>query len=53
MIKIKKNFCNKQEVIGGVIDVIDQKVMKGKHEMMTELKLFFSFLIFNVKIVTR
>ena len=36
----KKNFFNKQEVIGGVIDVIDQKVMKGNHEMMNELQLF-------------
>ena len=40
MIK-KKNFFNKQEVIGGVIDVINQKVMKEKHETMNELKLFF------------
>ena len=39
MIK-KKNFFNKQEGIGDVIDVIDQKVMKGNHEMMNELKLF-------------
>ncbi|KAL6318407.1 hypothetical protein AAG906_041170 [Vitis piasezkii] len=32
----KENFCN----IGGVMDVIDQKVPKGKLDTMNEMKLF-------------
>ena len=36
----QENFCNKPTVIRGVMDVIDQKVLKGKHEMMNKLKLF-------------
>ncbi|KAL6350597.1 hypothetical protein AAG906_022307 [Vitis piasezkii] len=35
-----QNFCNKPTVIGGVMDVIDQKVLKGKLETMNEMKLF-------------
>ncbi|RVW34463.1 hypothetical protein CK203_081376 [Vitis vinifera] len=35
-----ENFCNKPNVIGGVMDVIDQKVLKGKLETMNEMKLF-------------
>ncbi|RVW28389.1 hypothetical protein CK203_109069 [Vitis vinifera] len=36
----QENFCNKPTVIGGVMDVIDQKVLKGKLETMNEMKLF-------------
>ncbi|RVW45035.1 hypothetical protein CK203_067440 [Vitis vinifera] len=36
----EENFCNKPNVIGGVMDVIDQKVLKGKLETMNEMKLF-------------
>ncbi|KAL6335920.1 hypothetical protein AAG906_003545 [Vitis piasezkii] len=36
----QENFCNKPNVIGGVMDVIDQKVLKGKLETMNEMKLF-------------
>ncbi|RVW38730.1 hypothetical protein CK203_077536 [Vitis vinifera] len=36
----KENFCNKTIVIGGVMDVIDQKVLKGKLNIMNEMKLF-------------
>ena len=36
----RENFCNKPNVIGGVMDVIDQKVLKGKLETMNEMKLF-------------
>ncbi|RVW45809.1 hypothetical protein CK203_086263 [Vitis vinifera] len=36
----KENFCNKPTVIGGFMDVIDQKVLKGKLETMNEMKLF-------------
>ncbi|XP_010659190.2 uncharacterized protein LOC100241297 [Vitis vinifera] len=36
----KENFCNKPNVIKGVMDVIDQKVLKGKLETMNEMKLF-------------
>ncbi|RVW94039.1 hypothetical protein CK203_034077 [Vitis vinifera] len=35
-----ENFRNKPTVIGGVMDVIDQKVLKGKFEIMNEMKLF-------------
>ncbi|RVX07833.1 hypothetical protein CK203_021811 [Vitis vinifera] len=37
-----ENFCNKLNVIGGVMDAIDQKVLKGKLEIMNEMKLFRS-----------
>ncbi|RVX02328.1 hypothetical protein CK203_028275 [Vitis vinifera] len=36
----RENFCNKPNVIGGVMDVIDQKVLKGKIETMNEMRLF-------------
>ena len=36
----KENYCNKPTVIGGVMDVINQKVLKGKLDMMNEMKLF-------------
>ncbi|KAL6319822.1 hypothetical protein AAG906_036886 [Vitis piasezkii] len=36
----QENFCNKPTIIGGVMDVIDQKVLKGKLETMNEMKLF-------------
>ncbi|KAL6334947.1 hypothetical protein AAG906_023752 [Vitis piasezkii] len=36
----QENFCNKSTVIGGVMDVIGQKVLKGKLDMMNEMKLF-------------
>nr|CAN82935.1 hypothetical protein VITISV_039412 [Vitis vinifera] len=36
----QENFRNKPTVIGGVMDVIDQKVLKGKFEIMNEMKLF-------------
>ena len=36
----QENFCNKLNVIGGVMDAIDQKVLKGKLEIMNEMKLF-------------
>ncbi|RVW89327.1 hypothetical protein CK203_045502 [Vitis vinifera] len=36
----RENFCNKSTVIGGVMDVIDQKVLKGKLDTMNEMKLF-------------
>ncbi|RVW51469.1 hypothetical protein CK203_084037 [Vitis vinifera] len=35
-----ENFCNKPIAIGGVIDVIDQKVLKGKLDTMNEMKFF-------------
>ena len=35
-----ENFCNKPTVIGGFMDVIDQKVLKGKLDTMNEMKLF-------------
>ena len=35
-----KNFCNKPEGIGGMMDVIDKKVIKGKNKVMNELKLY-------------
>ncbi|KAL6342681.1 hypothetical protein AAG906_013087 [Vitis piasezkii] len=35
-----ENFCNKPTIIGGVMDVIDQKILKGKLETMNEMKLF-------------
>ncbi|RVW14579.1 hypothetical protein CK203_083892 [Vitis vinifera] len=35
-----ENFCNKPNVIGSVMDVIDQKVLKSKLETMNEMKLF-------------
>ncbi|KAL6321052.1 hypothetical protein AAG906_012036 [Vitis piasezkii] len=34
----QENFCNKPNVIGGVMDVIDQKVLKGKLETMNEMR---------------
>ncbi|RVW96771.1 hypothetical protein CK203_026032 [Vitis vinifera] len=37
---VTRNFCNKPNVIGGVMDVIDQKVLKSKLETMNEMKLF-------------
>ena len=36
----QENFCNKPTVIRGVMDVIDQKVLKSKLETMNEMKLF-------------
>ena len=36
----QENFCNKPSVIGGVRDVIDQKVLKGKLDTMNEINLF-------------
>ena len=36
----RENFCNKPNVIGSVMDVIDQKVLKGKFDTMNEMKLF-------------
>ncbi|RVW24462.1 hypothetical protein CK203_082141 [Vitis vinifera] len=36
----RENFCNKPNVIGGVMDVMNQKVLKGKLETMNEMKLF-------------
>ena len=40
----QENFCNKSTVIGGVMDVIDQKVLKGKLDTMNEMKLFHDWL---------
>ena len=40
----KENYCNKPIDIGGVIDVIDQKVPKGKFDTMNEMKLFRDWL---------
>ena len=37
-------FCNKPTIIGGVMDVIDQKVLKGKFDTMNEMKLFHDWL---------
>ena len=36
----QENFCNKPIVIGGVLDVVDQKVLKCKLDIMNEMKLF-------------
>ena len=36
----QENFCNKLEVIEGVMDVIDQKAIKRKNKVMNELKLY-------------
>ncbi|RVW37587.1 hypothetical protein CK203_074004 [Vitis vinifera] len=36
----KQNFCTKPIVIGGAMDVIDQKVLKGRLDTMNEMKLF-------------
>ncbi|RVW46411.1 hypothetical protein CK203_081776 [Vitis vinifera] len=36
----QEKFCNKPNVIGGVMDVTDQKVLKGKLETMNEMELF-------------
>ncbi|XP_034688130.1 uncharacterized protein LOC117916285 [Vitis riparia] len=36
----QENFCNKPNVIGGVMDVIDHKVLKDKIETMNEMRLF-------------
>ena len=36
----QENFCNKPTVIGGVMNVIDQKFLKGKLDTMNEMKLF-------------
>ena len=36
----QENFCNKPEVIRGVMDLIVQKVIKGKNKVMNELKLY-------------
>ena len=36
----QENFCDKPKVIGGVMDIIDQKVIKGKNKVMNELKLY-------------
>ncbi|KAL6335953.1 hypothetical protein AAG906_003578 [Vitis piasezkii] len=36
----RENFCNKPNVIGGVMDVIDQKVLKGKIETMNEMRFY-------------
>ncbi|XP_010664906.1 uncharacterized protein LOC100852940 [Vitis vinifera] len=36
----QENFCNKSTVIEEVMDVIDQKVLKGKLETMNEMKSF-------------
>ena len=36
----QENFCNKPIVIGGVLDVVDQKVLKCKFDIMNEMKLF-------------
>ena len=36
----QENFCNKLTIIGGIMDVIDQKVLKDKLDMMNEMKLF-------------
>ncbi|RVW83736.1 hypothetical protein CK203_045961 [Vitis vinifera] len=36
----QENFCNKSTVIGCVMDVIDQKVLKSKLDTMNEMKLF-------------
>ena len=36
----QENFCNKPNVIGSVMDVIDRKVLKDKLDMMNEMKLF-------------
>ena len=36
----QENFCNKPEVIRGMMDVIDQKAIKGKNKLMNELKLY-------------
>ena len=35
-----ENFFNKLEVIGGMMDVIDKKVIKRKNKVMNELKLY-------------
>ncbi|RVW33935.1 hypothetical protein CK203_082981 [Vitis vinifera] len=36
----RENFCNKPNVIGGVMDVIDQKVLKGNIETMNEMRFY-------------
>ncbi|RVW33402.1 hypothetical protein CK203_094265 [Vitis vinifera] len=36
----QENFCNKSTIIRGVMNVIDQKVLKGKLDTMNEMKLF-------------
>ena len=36
----QENFCDKPKVIGSVMDIIDQKVIKGKIKVMNELKLY-------------
>ena len=36
----QENFCNKPTIIGGVIDVINQKFLKRKLDTMNEMKLF-------------
>ena len=36
----QENFCDKPEVIGGVMDIIDQKIIKGKNKVMNKLKLY-------------
>ena len=36
----QENFCNKHEVIGCVMNIIDQKVIKGKNKVMNEFKLY-------------
>ena len=36
----KENFCNKPTIIRGVMDVIDNKVLKDKLDTMNEMKLF-------------
>ncbi|KAL6342918.1 hypothetical protein AAG906_016938 [Vitis piasezkii] len=36
----QENFCNKSTIIEGVMNVIDQKVLKGKLDTMNEMKLF-------------
>ncbi|RVW24543.1 hypothetical protein CK203_090909 [Vitis vinifera] len=40
ILRISENFCNKPTIIGGVMDVIDQKVLKGKLDTMNEMELF-------------
>ena len=36
----QENFCNKPTVVGSVMDVIGQKVLKDKLDTMNEMKLF-------------
>ena len=36
----QENFCDKPKVIRSVMDIIDQKVIKGKNKVMNELKLY-------------